>query len=110
MIATVKPQVKATFDRWLDDQLEDKGISKEQLAEAIGITPEMLTRRMNNPALFNSPEFFKLSRILNKDWYNDMICAFPDALKPLLSKISMDEAFAYAQESGEWWYKDQHAA
>jgi hypothetical protein len=65
-----------------------------------------LTRRYNKPSLFSGEEFFKLSQIIDKDWYEDMILAFPKELGEVLNNITINQAIDFARHNGKWFPYD----
>lgn len=108
--AIKRPAVRATFDRWFEDQLLDTDMTAEAVSDALDLnSTKSLSRRINNPEAWSGEEFIRLARLFNKHWYTDLVCVFPE-LRPVLSKINLEQAFADAIENGQRWDLYDHVA
>ena len=110
MTAPPTIKVRATFERWFEDQLLELGITQDELAERLGWGVKQLSRRLNNPAEFSGQQFVEFARALNKNWCEDIVYAFPKKFKVILDTITINEAIQASREHGQNWELVDHVA
>lgn len=107
MTATLNTaKVKPTIQRWVEDQMEAQEVSKDRLAEALGITNEQATRRLRGSTDFNADEIIKMAQLFNKHWYYDIVRPFGVCK----DEITLDQAEGLAREEGKDWDLVDHIA
>lgn len=77
MSSTTFVKVKPTLERWFQDKRDETGLSREEVAFALGITHNKLSRVLNDPATADA-EFVRNLAVLFKvgDWFDVLVKGF----------------------------------
>jgi plasmid maintenance system antidote protein VapI len=76
-IKRVEPLTRDTLYRYVVDRLEDLGMTHNELADKIGITPTKLTQRIKSAGRFTPSEARIFITVLQvKDFWLDLVVPF----------------------------------
>lgn len=66
--------VKATFDRWVEDRLQELSLSRDELAVKVGLSPMWLTRTIKDPQKATAETVARFAEVLQlNDWYEELV-------------------------------------
>ena len=71
----------------------------EELAEALNLSQEQVTRRLSGSSKFKADDVIALARFLGKHWYYDIVRRFGVAT----DEITLDQAMELARQEGKDW-------
>lgn len=97
-VATIKtkPFVKATFERFLEDKLEEAALDRKELADAMNITGYRLTYISQRPQEAIGSEVVALAKIFGLDFWDELILPFGLGK----DRMTIAEAFDAATQQG----------
>lgn len=77
MSTTPLVNVKVTLDRWFEDKLDERGLSREEVASYLGISHNKLSRVLNDPPTADAAIIRGLAELFNiGDWFDVLVREF----------------------------------
>lgn len=77
MSSTTYVKVKPTLERWFQDKRDDTGLSREEVAFALGISHNKLSRVLNDPSTADAAFVRNLAVLFNiGDWFDVLVRGF----------------------------------
>jgi transcriptional regulator with XRE-family HTH domain len=70
-------RVKPTLERWFEDKREETGLSREEVAFALNISHNKLSRVLNDPPTADAAFVRGLAKLFNiGDWFDVLVKGF----------------------------------
>lgn len=91
-----KVYVKATFERYLQDLIEEKGIDRKDVCDALSITGYRLTYLSQRPQEASGSEVVGLANLFGLDFWDELVLPFGLGK----DRMTIAEAFNAATQQG----------
>ena len=69
--------VRATFERWVEDRLQELKMSRDEFAIRVGLSPAWLTRTISDPQKATADIVARFAEVLQlEDWYSILVATW----------------------------------